>query len=205
MASHISRRYGKDFRLSGLIYVHRISDTRVGGSSRRNLRMFQELCGSESLKNVVIVTTMWDKVTPEEGSQREQELASSKDLLQLLLEGGATMIRHKRTTETANNVINHLLKKDATNTQIAHELGEEKKALEATAAGSELHSEIKELMKKHEAELGLIKSEMKLARSEASEGTTGVNHRLAKLMTALDELKRGTGPITGYASLTNMC
>ncbi|KAL4061675.1 hypothetical protein V8B97DRAFT_2066349, partial [Scleroderma yunnanense] len=53
----INRRNG----LTGLIYVHRISDTRVGGNAQRNLRMFRNLCGDESLKNVVIVTTMWDK------------------------------------------------------------------------------------------------------------------------------------------------
>ena len=165
--------------------------------------MFQELCGSESLKKVVIVTTMWDKVTPEEGSLREQELMSSEGgLLGPWLEGGTTMMRHKRTTETANEVINHLLAKDVTSTQIADELVKEKKTLKKTAAGC--HNDIKELMKKHEEELALIKSEMKVTRSESTMATTGVNHRLAKLMTVLDELKRDVSSTIGYASLTNM-
>jgi hypothetical protein len=43
-------------KLSGLIYVHRISDVLMGGISSRNFRMFRKLCGDDTLKNVVIVT-----------------------------------------------------------------------------------------------------------------------------------------------------
>ena len=102
-------RHGEKSHLAGLIYVHRIDDARVGGTSQRNLRMFRKLCGTDSLKNVVIVTTMWDKVTPEEGLQREQELMASDYLFKRLLNGGAIMMRHYRTPESANKVISHLL------------------------------------------------------------------------------------------------
>lgn len=98
-------------------------------------------------------------------------------------------IHHQKTAKTANKVINHKLVK-------------ENMTLEETAAGRELN-EIKELVKKHEEELVLIKSEIRLARSEFAMATTGVNDRLAKLMTVLDELKRDTRLTTGYASLTN--
>ena len=49
--------------------------------------MFRKLCGT-SLKKVVILTTVWDEVTPEEGSQHEQELMASKDMFKPLLDGG---------------------------------------------------------------------------------------------------------------------
>ena len=67
--------------------------------------MFRKLCGTDSLKNVVIITTMWDKITPGEGSQREQELTSSDNLFKPLLDGGAIMMRHERTAESATKVI----------------------------------------------------------------------------------------------------
>ena len=88
--------------------MHRISDTRVGGTAKRNLRIFQKLCGRDSFKNVVIVTTMWDKVTPEEGEQREQELQRSDSLFKPLMDEGATMVRHEGTRESALKIMQWL-------------------------------------------------------------------------------------------------
>ena len=39
--------------------------------------MFQNLCGIEAFKNVVLVTTMWDEVNEEEGRLREDDLTTS--------------------------------------------------------------------------------------------------------------------------------
>ena len=67
-------RYQNGIKLSGIIYMHRISDFRVGGVSRRNLSMFRKLCGDETLRNVALVTNMWSEVTSERGAAREREL-----------------------------------------------------------------------------------------------------------------------------------
>ena len=92
--------------------------------------MFHKVCGPDSLQKVVIVTTMWDKVTPEEGSRREDELRSKNNLFKPWLDGKAIMMRHERTTETANKIISYLLAKGTTSTRIAHELVKEKKKLQ---------------------------------------------------------------------------
>ena len=47
--------------LTGILYVQRITDVRMSGTPHRNLRMFGELCGDKSARNVVLLTTMWDK------------------------------------------------------------------------------------------------------------------------------------------------
>ena len=174
----------------------------MGGNSRRNLHMFHKLCGSKSLQNVIIITTMWDKVTLEEGSQREQELMSSNKLFKPWLEGKAIMMRHERTTRTANEALSLLLAKGATSTQIAHELIKEEKTLEETAAGRELYSEINELMKKHEREMESLKTDL---RREFAEERRIMDQRMAKLLKELNELKRGITivQIAGYVSLTN--
>lgn len=36
--------------------------------------MLKELCGKDDCKNVTFVTTMWDEVSEEDGSEREQIL-----------------------------------------------------------------------------------------------------------------------------------
>jgi hypothetical protein len=54
--------------------MHRISDIRMGGTNRRNFKMFRELCGESTLRNVLIVTNMWSQVAPDLGEMREKEL-----------------------------------------------------------------------------------------------------------------------------------
>ncbi|KAL4077655.1 hypothetical protein J3A83DRAFT_4087012, partial [Scleroderma citrinum] len=142
IAEFLEAEYRGDSKLSGLIYMHRISDTRVAGTSRRSLRMFQKLCGQDSLKNAAIVTSMWDEVSPEEGAQREQELRADDNLFKLLLDEGAVMRRHDGTHESASQIVNYFLGKESTTTQIVHELVNERKILEETAAGIEIQSEV---------------------------------------------------------------
>jgi hypothetical protein len=62
LATFLGATYSKDIKLAGIIYLHRITDNRIGGHALRNLAMFQKLCGKESLANVVLATTMWDKL-----------------------------------------------------------------------------------------------------------------------------------------------
>jgi hypothetical protein len=60
--------------LSGILYLHRITDVRMGGSARRNVRLLQELCGETFLPRLTLVTTMWDIVNESVGARREEEL-----------------------------------------------------------------------------------------------------------------------------------
>ena len=213
-------RYGEKSQLTGLIYVHRISDTRVGGTSQRNLRMFRKLCGTDSLKNVVLVTTMWDKVTPEEGLQHEQELMSSNNLFKPLLDEEATMMRYERTAESATKVINYLLGKNATTTEVVRELVHQKKPLEDTAAGTELQKDIQALLNKHKGEMENLKAELEAVRSDLAqerqtkalmekeltmqrnlaEERQRMERVMATLLSQLDELRRGinVAPIRKY-------
>ncbi len=66
-------RYKRRLQLKGLLYFHRISDNRMDGTSLKNLRFFEELCGTE-LDKVVLTTTMWDDVDEKTGFEREEQL-----------------------------------------------------------------------------------------------------------------------------------
>jgi len=150
--------------------------------------MFRKLCGDDSMKNVVILTTMWDKVTSEEGERREQELKSSNNVFKPLLDNGAIVMRHDRTPESADNVINYLLGKGTTATQIGREMAVENKALEDTAAGAEFGREIEEILKKHKQEMEEMHRKMK---KEFAEEKQKMNGEMAKLLMEIDELKQG--------------
>ncbi|KAL4062283.1 hypothetical protein V8B97DRAFT_1921046 [Scleroderma yunnanense] len=192
MIARFLTKENKAQQVTGLIYVHRISETRMAGSLQRNLRMFQKLCGPVSLKNVVIVTTMWDTVTSEEGQQHEQELRSSETMFKPLLDGGATMLRHDRTPRSATNVIDRLLGKDPTTTQIVHELVQELKELKNTAAGTELRSDIDAYLQRLQNETKSLEAEMReMSQSEIAEERQRLDRVVARLSRELEELKRG--------------
>lgn len=169
IASFLEARY-KDGKktLNGIIYLHRITDPRMGGISTRNLRMFRQLCGSDSLKNVVIVTTRWDTADADEAITRENELMTNQNFFQPLVSKGARFLRHNASKESAYQIMKQLLDKDPIPLQIQVELANGK-ALNETAAGSELNAQMNALIEKHKAEIQEMRKEMRKAIAEKDE------------------------------------
>ncbi|KAH7084618.1 P-loop containing nucleoside triphosphate hydrolase protein [Paraphoma chrysanthemicola] len=64
LAYWLAAAYEHDIKLSGIIYLHRISDTRLQGSALRSLTAFKAMCGEAALGGVVLATTMWDTIPP---------------------------------------------------------------------------------------------------------------------------------------------
>jgi hypothetical protein len=60
--------------MTGIIYLHKISETRMTEPPRRRLETFEKLCGSDLPEKVILATSMWNMVTEDEGSKREQQL-----------------------------------------------------------------------------------------------------------------------------------
>lgn len=59
IAYWLTGAYTKKVQLAGILYLHRITNVRMQSSALRNLRLFNELCGSNNLKSVVLATTHW--------------------------------------------------------------------------------------------------------------------------------------------------
>ncbi|KAL0948445.1 hypothetical protein HGRIS_011018 [Hohenbuehelia grisea] len=71
ITSKVKATYGKDARLSGILYFHRMSDSPPDVHRQQmHLAMFATLCGSDYRKKMVITTTMGDDV---EGIRKENE------------------------------------------------------------------------------------------------------------------------------------
>jgi len=149
-------------KLNGIMYLHRISDPRLGGVSRKNLRMFRKLCGDDKLGNVRIVTTNWSRVGEKEGTDRERDLATSNTAFGPLIEAGAILCRHYNTVETARSIISQLVMKDPVLMQIQEELNKGMK-LGATSAGAVITEGLVRLQEKHKMEMELLKKEMEEA------------------------------------------
>ena len=128
-----SDRYENGSKLTGIIYIHRISDRRITGIAGRNFRMPRELCGDHALKNVILVTNMWGDVSPDVGEAREQELV--RPLFKSALDEGARLARHYNTSKSAHDIIRCVMKNQPIPLQIQCELVDEHKDLPDTAGG----------------------------------------------------------------------
>jgi hypothetical protein len=157
--------------LAGVIYMHRISDIRVGGVSRRNFNMFRRLCGEKTLKNVVIVTNMWSRTDLEVGEAREAELASRDIFFKPVLNMKAQMVRNDNTLDSARAILRRIIKNHPVALRIQEELVDEHKDISQTEAGEELNRELMEQVRRHQVELKKLKEEMTAAIKEQDEET----------------------------------
>lgn len=133
----------------------------MSGISTRNFKMFRQLCGESTLKNVVIVTNMWGEVSKEVGEARELELASQDIFFKPVLEKGAQLLRHQNTQESGGKILRHLIENHPLSLRIQRELVEEGKEISQTAAGAELNRELLEQVEKHRREMRLLQEEMR--------------------------------------------
>ena len=133
--------------------------------------MFRKLCGDDALKNVVIVTNMWEEVDPQIGDAREAELIREDIFFKPALDKGARMARHKNTASSADNVIRLILDNDPLPLCIQTELVTEHKEIPETSAGEELNQELNSQITKHQEEMRVLKEEMEQARDNKDEET----------------------------------
>jgi hypothetical protein len=139
----LNKSYQEKILLTGIIYLHRIIDPRLGGTARKNLEMFKKLCGEESYGAVVLATTMWERVPPGEGDRREQELRATGEFYKSMLDNGAHLLRHMDNRNSAMAILSHLINRGKTTVlAMQHEMSEQNLELQQTAAGKELNSEI---------------------------------------------------------------
>ncbi|KAG8703806.1 hypothetical protein FRC11_010435, partial [Ceratobasidium sp. 423] len=157
----LAASYQKGYKLTGIIYMHRITDIRVGGISRRTFNVFRKLCGKDSLSNVLLVTNMWSDPPTSQQIDRETELRTHVDFFQPAIEQGATMVRRAhKDKQSAHDIIRMLLQKDPVTLQVQQELVDQGKALSDTGAGREVERELIVAAEKHKAEMTGMKTEM---------------------------------------------
>lgn len=114
------------------------------GPAKKNLMMFRRLCGDDALKNVILVTTMWDRVTFKEGVIREDQLKQTPEFWGWMTNKGSKTYRHSNTALSAHDLLRHFLPdfKQTITLDIQQEMVVEAKSLDQTGAGKELNSGI---------------------------------------------------------------
>jgi len=170
IAHWLSCSFKQGTRLSGLIFLHRISDPRMAGSAKRNLLMFKKLCGENAYKSVILGTTMWSKVSAEDGMRRERELVDTDEYWGFMCKKGSTIFRYADTRQSALDLVGYILGQHMVVTlDIQDEIVNKKRDIEETSAAHELNAEIIREKKKHMAELNKMREEMENAIKEHDE------------------------------------
>lgn len=150
ISTYLGGSFANGVRISGVIYLHRISDNRLGGSSLRNLRMFKKLSGARTWAHTVIGTTMWEagQQQHEQGEWREKELTSNYDYFGDMLSEGAKVFRIAEhgtgaddQRQSALQIVSYLIRTKKSwlgvELEIQRELVLEAKTLTETLAGKE--------------------------------------------------------------------
>ncbi|KAG8913701.1 hypothetical protein FRC02_005343 [Tulasnella sp. 418] len=131
--------------------------------SRRNMKLFYKLCGEESMKNVVLCTTMWNKEDISTAEAREQELLSK--FWANMTDAGASSARHFGSRESSLEIIEKIMGLPPVQLDIQASLAEGK-SLSETEAFREINGEIIALQEKYKGELDEIKQDLDEAKRD---------------------------------------
>ena len=131
--------------------------------------MFRKLCGDPALRSVVLVTNMWDEVSPDVGEAREYELYNNFSKLAMLK--GMRMFQHHNTIASAHDIVRMIIPNAPVVLQIQWELVIEKKDILNTAAGDAINKDLNDQAGRHRDELKRVREEMMQALKEKDEQT----------------------------------
>lgn len=71
IAMSLFTHYKGGYKLSGLLFLRDITMGKMTNTALKNLDMFHHLCGDQSLKNVMFLTTKWDKASTSFAQKQE--------------------------------------------------------------------------------------------------------------------------------------
>jgi len=153
-------------RLSGILYLHPISDSRIGGTGKRNLELLQNLVGQENMSNVKLITTKWHGATPEEGKIRLNDLVSH--FWNGMIAAGAQVDRYDGTDEDGKRIVQSVLKTSPVKLLFQQEL-QDGREVEDTSAGKSLMEAFNKLQEKYERELKELRDGIEAEREKYEE------------------------------------
>ena len=169
IAYWLAKAYTGKVQLAGIIYLHRITEVKMQGSALRNLRMFNQLCGPNNLKSVILATTFWThgegkSVEESVGKARVKELEETEEFWGGMIERGSRVEKHDGSKASAIRIVSDLVNRhDPVTLGIQRQMVDEKKDLFDTDVGLALRQEFIEETKKAEVKLAELKLDMESA------------------------------------------
>lgn len=183
--------------MHGVVYLHRISDNRMGGTATRSFRFFRKICGDDVMSNVVIVTNMWSKVGSREGATREQQLMTDDRFFKPAIDRGARIFRHDHTSSSALDILRPILDNHPQPFAIQRELVNEFRHLCDTEAGREVNHSLRTFTRKCTEDMISLKAELEVAMRQRDKKAEDESlAELQKLTTGLARAKEELALLT---------
>ena len=164
----------------------------MAGIDHRNLKLFQQLVGKDSLCNVVVATTMWHAVADKAiGEKRQEELASKDTMFKPFIDAGAIIFPHDSGSESAQNIVNIILGHSPRPLLIQKELSKPGKRLADTSAGAELVAEFGRMDERDRKKLVKLEEELRKARKDGDHAEAeDLTRERAKLVYNIETRRR---------------
>jgi len=149
---------GRSIPIGGMIYVQRITDMRMSGSSLKSLRIFEKICGERHFQDVRIVTTMWNSLKTKEAQDaaemREKMMGERPEFFGNMMKFGARMERYQGDTYSGIRIVELLADRWRTVVlQLQREMGRGVATkLEDTTAGRYIDGELANAREKYETQ-----------------------------------------------------
>ncbi|KAF8055868.1 P-loop containing nucleoside triphosphate hydrolase protein [Lyophyllum atratum] len=118
IADWLARSHAAKMKLAGVIYFHRINDNRMARTARENLDVFGVLCGQKASKKIILTTTMWNKVSKEEGERSEAQMR--EEFWNEMLALGSRMFRLQDVDYSAPEIVEFILGTDILDVEPLH-------------------------------------------------------------------------------------
>lgn len=187
ISAWLAKAHKAKLKLAGIIYLHRITDVRIGGSVLTNLKMFRSLCGDQNLESVVLATTMWDKDVKGEGEFREAMLREEKDFWGSMIDNGSKVLRHDKKKTSGLDILRYLIsRKKKVTLDIQTEMVDQDKRLCDTSAGIVLQTDAQKLQESYEKRIANLELQLQTSANQAREEMERLKADLEKKISKLD-------------------
>jgi len=165
LAFWLLKSYTHDIRLSGVVYLHSISDNRIQGSALRALNIFKNLVGKENYHGVILATTMWDKLDDDDydsARARQKELMTNLNFWGDMKQGRSQVMALRAGRTSVEEIVNHIATEDKRlSLRIQCQMSEpENYHIHETDAGKVLYKELYEEKRNMEQKLNDLRKQL---------------------------------------------
>jgi hypothetical protein len=103
----LSYSFGRKIKITGILYLHKINENRMTQPPLPHYQMFGRLCGEGFHTRVLLVTTMWEKLSNRDDGERRNAIL--RNHWSEMIDKGSEIVSHDGEKESAWSVVKALL------------------------------------------------------------------------------------------------
>ncbi|CAE6462514.1 unnamed protein product [Rhizoctonia solani] len=165
IAEFLLRLHAQRQQITGILYLHRITDNRMSGASMRALSLFEKICGNQAMSNAVIITNMW--TTPRDPQEEARENQLKNEYFKNAIGNGAKVARRGGVgPESALAILSLILNCAPVTLRLQTEMATHNLPLDETEAGALVDQNLRKRLERQERERMELEEELQAARDE---------------------------------------